>query len=40
MGCQFPDRLFMGSEEMQQASPIRLRSNLQGIQHNKYVSGH
>ena len=33
MGGQFPDRLLTAGEKMQQASPIRLRSNLQGIQH-------
>lgn len=33
MGGQLPDRLFVAGEKMQQASPIRLRSNLQSIQH-------
>ena len=33
MGGQLPDRLFVAGEKMQQASPVRLRSNLQGIQH-------
>ena len=40
MGGQLPDSLFVAGEKMQQASPIRLRSNLQGIQHKEYVSGH
>ena len=40
MGGQLPDRLFVAGEKMQQASPIRLRSNLQGIQHKEYVSSH
>ncbi len=40
MGGQFPDRLFVAGKKMQQASPVRLRSNLQGIQHNEYVSSH
>ncbi len=33
MGGQLPDRLFAAGEKMQQASTVRLRSNLQGIQH-------
>ncbi len=33
MSGQFPDCLFMAREKMQQPSPVRLRGDLQGIQH-------
>ena len=40
MRGQLPDCLFMAGEKMQQPSPVRLRGNLQGIQHMQYVSDH
>lgn len=38
MSGQFPDRLLLAGEKMQKASPVRLRSYLQRIQHQRYVS--
>ncbi|MET3919929.1 hypothetical protein ABIB26_000855 [Arthrobacter sp. UYEF20] len=39
MSGQLPDRLFLACQKMQQPPPVRLRGNLQGIQHTQYVSG-